>query len=157
MSLNTFTGPEAPSHYPADLHPGYWRFPEGQEFYTGIIQDLREERPFPGKPGTNLVIEVVNGPYSGKINLNSTTTPWARVARVIEALGALENGHINSARLLHAKGTPIAFTFSQFQNDDGLWNPVLRFAAVIPRIIPMKPEKRFGWSRPGPLPIELRS
>jgi len=157
MSLNTFSGLEAPTAYPPDLHPGYWRFPEGQDFNTGIIQDLREEQPYKGKPGTNLVIEVVNGPYSGKITLNSATTPWAQVARVIEALGALENGQIDPDRLLQARGTPIAFTFSQFQNDNGQWNPVLRFAAVIPRIIPMKPEKRFGWSRPEPLPIELRS
>ena len=70
MSLLTFTGTEAPSSYPPDLHPAYWRFPEGESIYTGIIQDIREERAYQGKQGTNLVIEIVNGPYHGRINLN---------------------------------------------------------------------------------------
>ena len=84
-----------------------------------------------------------------------TTTPRAHTASVIKALGALENGKINPDRLLEARGTPIAFTFDQFQSPDGVWHPVLRFAAVIPRIIPMQPEQRFGWSRPEIMPANL--
>ena len=156
MSLLTFTGAEAPSSYPPDLHPAYWRFPEGESIYTGIIQDIREERAYQGKQGTNLVIEIVNGPYHGRINLNTYTTPRAELLRVIGALGALENGKLSSALLPLAIGKAVCFTLDQFQSQDGRWHPVLRFGAVIPQIIPMKPERRFGWSRPETLPQALQ-
>jgi len=152
MSIRTFTGTEAPSMYPPDFHPGYWRFPEGQDIYTGIIQDIREEKAYPGKPGTNLVIQVVNGPYHGRINLNTHTTPMAELSRVIGELGALEQGKPAMDRLPLAKGKAIAFRLDQFMSPDGKWHPVLRFGAVIPQIIPLAPGLNFGWSRPELLP-----
>ena len=148
MSILTFTGADAPSVYPPDLHPGYWRFPEGESIYTGIIQDLREEKAYPGKPGTNLVIEVVNGPYHGRINLNTHTTPKVELSRVMGELGALENGKPSGALLPLAIGKAVYFTLDQFQSQEGCWHPVLRFGTLIPQVIPMKPEKRFGWSHP---------
>lgn len=148
MSILTFTGTEAPGLYPPDLHPGYWRFPEGATSYTGIIQDIREEQAFQGKPGTNLVIEIVNGPYHGRLNLNTHTTPRLELAHVLGSLGALENGKISGARLHQAIGQAICFTQNQFQGQDGRWHPVLRFGAVIPQIIPRAPTVKFGWCWP---------
>jgi hypothetical protein len=148
MTLHAFTGAEAPTGYPADLHPAYWRFPEGNELYTGLIEDIHEEKPFPGKPGSTLVIEVVNGPYGGRINLNTQTTPQAELRRVMEALGALEHGKLAPDRLLEARGMAIAFTHREFLDREGRWRPVLRFAAVIPQILPLSPARKFGWSHP---------
>lgn len=153
MSLQAFTGAEAPTNYPPDLHPAYWRFPEGQDLYTGLILDIREEKPYPGKPGSNLVIEVINGPYGGRINLNSQTTPQAEVKRVMEALGALEHGKPVPEQLLKARGMAIAFTHREFLDREGRWRPVLRFAAVIPQILPLPPSRKFGWSHPEVLPL----
>jgi len=152
MTIRTFNWAEAPSFYPLGFHPAYWRFPEGQDLYTGIIKDIREEKPYPGKPGTNLVIEVVNGPYGGKIRLNTHTTSRTELSRVISALGALEQGRIAPARLLQAIGRPIAFKLDQFHSPDGRWHPVLRFGAVILQIIPLSPGLNFGWSHPAVVP-----
>jgi hypothetical protein len=156
MSIITFTGAEAPSMYPPDLHPGYWCFPEGGSIYTGIIQDIREEKAYQGKPGTNLVIQVVNGAYHGRINLNTHTTPRAELSRVMGAMGALEYGKPSGALLPQAIGKAVCFTLNQFQSQDGLWHPVLRFGAMVPHIIPLPPGRNFGWSRPETLPQELR-
>ena len=157
MSIRTFTGAEAPSTYPPDLQPGYWRFPEGESLYTGIIQDIHEEKAYQGKPGTNLVIEIVNGAYLGRINLNPYTTPPAEVSRVMGAMGALENGKPSGALLPQSIGKAVCFSLAQFQSQDGLWHPVLRFGTVIPQIIPMKLGRKFGWSHREIFPTELQA
>jgi hypothetical protein len=156
MSITFFIGSEAPSNYPPGLHPAYWRFPEGQSLYTGIIQDVHVEPAYPGKPGSRLVIEIVNGPYGGRINLNPATTPLTELTRVLGALGALEQGKISEPRLRQARGKAICFTMTQFKSQDDRWHQVLHFGALVPQAIPMKPDRKFGWSRPETWPPELK-
>lgn len=156
MSIITNTGTEAPTQYPADFHPAYWQFPEGQPGYTGIIRDIQmKQRQAAHGGGPVCVIYVVNGPYYGQINLDPKKIPSRELARIFAELEALKDGKPASALLAQAIGKPISFTHNEFKSPDGKWLPVLRFGTVIPQVTRLSPTVKFGWTHPEVFPQTL--